>query len=301
MLIQDVSVRQGGGVTRKGSVVLVNGCMCDRTCWGKFDPLIASGHTVASFNVRGYVEGSHFRTLALELAQLCRDHKLVNPNLIVHSKGGLVAIAFLNLVKEQGYEEIRPRSVVFVTPILDDPRKTFPKGDAVVNLASAFIIWRVDRILRSIENNGRPGELGEMRSHLIVQNTLTAFQLASPALIRYLGGGKQVREEFVEFLRHAKQADRVTTLMEFNAMCREGPELHDALLRGEIYMPEKVLGIVAPYDPLVDPEKAVEIMTAAFRNKTWCRLGKFEGAGHFPFREQPREFLNVLRDFIDKT
>ncbi|VVC04527.1 Alpha/beta hydrolase family protein [Candidatus Bilamarchaeum dharawalense] len=289
MLIDGVGLTTSKTPVR-GTIVTVNGWTCKMKYWGRLDPLSEIGYERFNFETKGHACPNHFRKLASELAKKLQEYGIHNPHLVVHSMGGLTAIAYLNLVKEPGYEDIRPASLTLVTPVLSDPKEMLPRGNLVLDAASAFTRWRIARVIRSIEDNGAPGECNEERSHRRIRTTLGLFQIASPLLFMYTGADKRINEVFANFLREAKTNDRVSTLMELYAMCTEGPELKQKLLTRDIWIPPKVLFVGGRHDLFVDAEASARIVMAALDGHTELRIKVMKNAGHFPFLEVPEQF-----------
>ncbi|MFH1785501.1 MAG: alpha/beta hydrolase [Candidatus Micrarchaeota archaeon] len=274
---------------QKTTIVTINGWACKKKDWNALEPLCESGFGFFRFDRQGYVPG-YFRTLARELLDELKVRNIESPCLVVHSMGGLAAIAYLNLVREPGYEQHRPKAVVFVTPALSDPRESFPKDDKLIRLGSAFTRWRANRIVNAIEDGKLP--------YRNMGFTITAFQLASPFLFRHLGAEEQVKREFARFLRETKTHDKRTTLMEFYAMCSEGRQLENILIAGKIWMPEKVLVISGHHDLFIDNNIAATRIFETMGNDSEVVLRTIDRTGHFPALEAPDEFRRLVTEII---
>lgn len=273
----------------KPTIVTINGWTCKKKDWEALVPLTEQGIGLFRFDRSGYVPG-YFRTLVGEIAEELQERGIIKPDLVVHSMGGLVAIAYLNLVKEPGFERIRPNSVTFICPTLGDPREGLPKTDRLVELGSKFTRWRSNAMVREMNGGNLP-----YRDMWI---TLSAFQIASPLLFLHMKSDENVKREFARFLREAKAHDRRTTLMEFYAMCSEGRELGQKLVRGELWVPPKVLFVGGDHDLFVDSVDAAIKLNRALGNSSEVKLRIISDAGHFPMLEQPERFREMISEFI---
>ncbi|MBI5223868.1 alpha/beta hydrolase [Candidatus Micrarchaeota archaeon] len=289
------------GITRE--ITVIPGFTRDISDFRALEPLAEEGYTIRARNPRaiGKTPRGKKTNTQTYISKVARDIidsigkiRADKTILVAHSAGALVALEALSQI---GRMQNRPQidKLVLITPLLGDPRDTFPSGKPLSKVATALSTAFASNIDRVIKQGGSEEQIARA-----VRLMFGTFDVVGKAgFFRMLGLNATASREFRSFVEGVNKSSDEVLALGVGGMFSQGPKLARALVEGEISLPPTQI-ILAHQDALIGDLEVREVLSRADDQVQSKVIIQTMDCGHFPMHERPAELVGRIREFINE-